>query len=114
MRLHKSFMLLAVALFTTKATATGMFSAADLTNPYGAPVQSDALFVDEDPSGASWVANAPIPELQGLAQTTTAPSADGTLIYSIGGGVGGSLIPTNVVRVYNTVTDTWSTAAPIP
>jgi hypothetical protein len=115
MKRHAFFMLVVVALFGTKVAAQGIGTAADLTNPNGLPDPDESIFkVDEHLGGASWMTHAQIPETQGLAQTTSATSSDGTLIYSIGGGVGGGLIPTNIVRVYNTVTDSWSIAAPIP
>jgi hypothetical protein len=70
--------------------------------------------VSEQVDGPSWVANAPIPQAGGLAQTTTVESDDGISLFVIGGGIGGALTPTNVVRNYDSTTDTWTTVEPIP
>src|SRR6266849_29103 len=107
-----NFLFVAVALF-----ATGVFAqqtehpSLGLVNQEGAP-DGIGMFLTAD--GSTWRSNAAIPQSGGLAQTTTAASSDGTSLYLIGGGVGGALTPTNVVRKYDSLSDMWSTVAPIP
>jgi len=107
-----NFLFVAVALF-----ATGVFAqqtehpSLGLVNQEGAP-DGIGMFLTAD--GSTWRSNAAIPQSGGLAQTTTAPSSDGTSLYLIGGGIGGALIPTNVVRKYDSLSDSWSTLTPIP
>jgi len=48
-----------------------------------------------------------------VAQGATVASADGSLIYHIGG-ITGAMTATNKVRVYSTADNTWSEAADIP
>jgi len=107
-----NFLFVAVALFATGVFAQGMeHPSLGLTNPDGAPARIEISIA---PDGSAWRSNAPIPQSGGLAQTTTAASSDGTSLYLIGGGIGGGLIPTNIVRKYDSLSDTWSTVAPIP
>jgi len=63
--------------------------------------------------GTEWSINAPIPEPLGVAQGATVASADGSLIYHIGG-ITGDMRASNRVWVYSTAADTWSKAAAIP
>jgi N-acetylneuraminic acid mutarotase len=64
-------------------------------------------------SGIGWTINAPIPEPLGVAQGATVASADGSLIYHIGG-ITGAMTATNKVRVYSIADNTWFDAADIP
>ncbi len=106
------FMFVLASLF-----ATGVYAGAEHPNLglYDPSAPRDEIrAVLEQVDGPSWVANEPIPQPNGLAQTTTAESDDGISLFVIGGGIGGGLIPTNVVRNYDSTTDTWTTVAPIP
>jgi N-acetylneuraminic acid mutarotase len=67
-----------------------------------------------DPATNSWSTAAPMPTARSALAVTA--GADGR-IYAIGGvaeGVGGSVSLKNTVEVYDPVTNSWSTAAPMP
>src|ERR1700687_2406927 len=107
-----NFLFVAVALFATGVFAQGIeHPSLGLTNPEGAPARIEVSIATD---GTTWRSNAPIPQSGGLAQTTTAASSDGTSLYLIGGGIGGGLTPTSIVRKYDSLGDAWTTVAPIP
>jgi N-acetylneuraminic acid mutarotase len=104
----------AVVLLATHAAAQNG-SATGLVNP-DAVVKPDsgASNLDNQVNGPMWTSNAPIPVALGIAQGSTVASADGSTVYHIGGGISGSLIPTNRVFGYSTKGDTWTEVANIP
>jgi hypothetical protein len=113
MKQHRNVVLMAAAFFATGVLAQGMeHPSLGLADPGGAPDGVRLFLAEVD--GTAWRSNAPIPQGGGLAQTTTAASGDGTALYVIGGGIGGGLTPTNIVRKYDSLTDSWTTAAPVP
>ena len=115
MKLGMVFVSLVVALLANNAGAQNIINAAGLTNPNAAPApNSGEIKIDNQRDGPSWVAATPIPEPMGLGQTTAVADATGTTVYSIGGGIGGTLTATNSVRAYYFPLGAWFDVAPIP
>jgi len=74
----------------------------------GAPMESGSIGIQE-----SWSTNLPIPVANGTSQTTTV--TDNSLIYVIGGGIGGGPdVRLNLLNIYNPSIDAWSQGSPIP
>jgi N-acetylneuraminic acid mutarotase len=64
-------------------------------------------------AGPSWIANAPLPFADGVAQAALLADCNGYL-YSVGGGRGGALTPTNQVLLYDASQDAWFPRASVP
>ena len=106
-------MFVLTSLLAAGVLAQGMEPAtAGLFDPMA--VDSQSASFEELANGATWQTNTPIPQTGGLAQMSTVDAGDGASLLVIGGGITGALIATNIVRKYDTTTDTWSTVAPMP
>jgi len=114
MQLKMSLALSAVVLLATNAAAQNG-SATGLMNP-DAVVKSGDVVSNPDSliNGVTWTSNAPLPVTAGIAQGSTAASADGSIVYHIAGGISGSLTPTSRVFAYSVAGDSWTEVAPIP
>lgn len=114
MQLKMLLVLPAMVLIGTSAGAQNI-DVTGFTNPNAAVAsQGSGSNLADRLNGAMWTANAPIPEPQGVAQASVVASADGALLYLIGGGVGSALATTNRLRIYNVANDAWTDGAPIP